>query len=31
MQAHLDAIKDTHLQLACKGVATMTKTIQEQA
>ena len=31
MQAHLDAMKDSHLHLACKGVATMTKTIQEQA
>ena len=31
MQAHLDAMKDSHLHLACKGVATMTKTIEEQA
>ena len=31
MQVHLDAMKDTHLHLACKGVATLTKTIQEQA
>ena len=31
MQVHLDAMKDTHLHLACKGVATLTETIQEQA
>jgi len=30
-QAHLDAMKDTHLHLACKGIANMSKTIQEQA
>ena len=31
MQVHLDAMKDTHLHLACKGVATLTETIEEQA
>ena len=31
MQVHLDAMKNTHLLLACKRVATLTKTIQEQA
>ena len=31
MQVHLDAMKDTHLHLACKGDATLTETIQEQA
>ena len=31
MQVHLDAMKDTHLHLACKGVASLTETIQEQA
>ena len=31
MQVHLDAMKDTHLHLACKAVATLTETIQEQA
>ena len=30
MQVHLDAMKDTHLHLACKGVATLTETIQEE-
>ena len=31
MQVHLDATKDSHLHLACKGVATLTETIQERA
>lgn len=30
-QAHLDAMKDTHLHLACKGLVTMSKIIEEQA
>lgn len=30
-KAHLDAMKDSHLQLACRGLVTMSKTIAEQA
>jgi len=30
-QAHFDALKDTHLHLACKSLVNMSKTIQEQA
>ena len=30
-QAHLDAMKDTHLHLVCRGMVKMSQTIQEQA